>query len=91
MCASSAQSRNLQVFFRTNYYSIERISHDVTASCRYFTCPPNTLVPSPPSNSTEPTLVTLHVAVTLVKIRGASVQTTVPIIVKGNRRRKRAN
>ena len=28
---------NLQFFFRTNYYSTERFSHGVTASCLYFT------------------------------------------------------
>ena len=30
-------SCNFQFFFRTNYYSIERFSHGVTASCLYFT------------------------------------------------------
>ena len=29
-------SCNLQFFFRTNYYSTERFSHGVTASCLYF-------------------------------------------------------
>ena len=28
---------NIQYFFRTNYYSIERFSHGVTTSCLYFT------------------------------------------------------
>ena len=34
-------SCNFQFFFRTNYYSIERISHGVTASCLYFTYLPH--------------------------------------------------
>ena len=34
-------SCNLQFFFRTNYYSIERFSHGVTASCLYFTYLPH--------------------------------------------------
>ena len=34
-------SCNLQFFFRTNYYSIERISHGVTASCLYLSSSPS--------------------------------------------------
>ena len=34
---STHSCSNLQFFFRTNIYSIERFSHGVTASCLYFT------------------------------------------------------
>ena len=41
LVSCNQKSCNLQSFFRTNYYSIERILHGVTVSCLYFTYLPH--------------------------------------------------